>query len=114
MHRSGLDLVLLNIIITDLEEGISSTLIKFEEDLKQRSCQYQNWKKQHIKRKEKNSGEKKAEHISKGNDTEERLGEEEEVQPCFTPITPEAPCFSLPFSTKPKQPPGRTGFGTSS
>lgn len=33
-HRSGLDLVLLNIIITDLEEGISSTLIKFEEDLK--------------------------------------------------------------------------------
>lgn len=35
MHRSGLDLVLLNIIITDLEEGISSTLIKFEEDLKQ-------------------------------------------------------------------------------
>lgn len=42
MHRSGLDLVLLNIIITDLEEGISGALIKYEEDLKRRSCQQQN------------------------------------------------------------------------
>jgi len=36
MHRSGLDLALLNIIIIYLEEGISSTFIKLEEDLRKK------------------------------------------------------------------------------
>lgn len=44
-------------------------------------------------------------------DTEEKLWGKEEVWLYFTPRAPEVLCLFLPFSTKPKQPPGRKGFG---
>lgn len=44
-------------------------------------------------------------------DTEEKLWGQEEVWLYFTPTAPEILCFFLPFSTKPKQPAGRKGFG---
>lgn len=44
-------------------------------------------------------------------DTEEKLWGKEEVWLYFTPTAPEVLFLFLTFSTEPKQPPGRKGFG---